>query len=253
MIDNTTAAIEKITGQLKTLNTFRKFLTLLLYGAYLVYRIIVGNGYLALNVTLLTLTGLYAAFFIYFISIDKSATNKKRYGVVKRVYRWSKLLLTGIGIGLNVSGFLTVAVEGLTLPNLLFAILMPAFFVLQLVFDVIFEYANYCFGLLKKGVEKDVEKVKETYQKPLKVVESVRTTMDGLKNVKEGMAGITSAILRKGKEKMADRRARKEEKKAKRAVEEEIVAPAVAAAEEPLVIDVEAHDALPPTEEGNQK
>lgn len=253
MIANTTAAIEKITGQLKTLNTFRKFMTLLLYSAYLIYRIIAGNGYLALNVTLLALTCLYAAFFVYFISVDKNSANKKTYGVVKRVYRWSKLLLTGIGIGLNVSGFLTVAGEGLTLPNLLFAILMPAFFVLQIVFDVLFEYANYCFGLLKKGVEKDIEKVKETYQKPLKVVENVRTTMDGLKNVKEGMAGITSAILQKSKEKMADRRAKREEKKAKKAIEEEIAAPAVAATEAPLVIDVEAHDALPPSEDENQK
>ena len=167
MIANTTAAIEKITGQLKTLNTFRKFMTLLLYSAYLIYRIVAGNGYFALNVTLLALTCLYAAFFVYYISVDRNATNKKTYGVVKRVYRWSKLLLTGIGVGLNVSGFLTVAGEGLTLPNLLFAIVMPAFLVLQIVFDVIFEYANYCFGILKKGVEKDIEKVKETYQKPL--------------------------------------------------------------------------------------
>ena len=89
MIANTTAAIEKITGQLKTLNTFRKFMTLLLYSAYLIYRIIAGNGYLALNVTLLALTCLYAAFFIYFISVDKNSANKKTYGVVKRVYRWS--------------------------------------------------------------------------------------------------------------------------------------------------------------------
>ena len=101
-------------------------------------------------------------------------------------------------------------------------------------------------------MEKDIEKVKETYQKPLKVVENVRTTMDGLKNVKEGMAGITSAILQKSKEKMADRRAKKEEKKAKKATEEE-AAPAVAATEAPLVIDVEAHDALPPSENEDQK
>ena len=124
MIANTTAAIEKITGQLKTLNTIRKFFTLLIYSAYLVYRIVAGNGYLALNITLLALTLGYAAFFIYYASIDKKTANKKTYHIVNRVYRWSKLLLTGIGVGLNVSGFLAVAGEGLTPLNLVFAVLI---------------------------------------------------------------------------------------------------------------------------------
>ena len=244
MIANTTAAIEKITGQLKTLNTIRKFFTLFLYSAYLVYRIVAGNGYLALNITLLALTLGYAAFFIYFSSIDKKTANKKTYRIINRVYRWSKLLLTGIGVGLNVSGFLAVAGEGLTPLNLVFAVLMPAFLVLQIIFDILFEYANYCFGLLKKGVEKDIENIKETYEKPIKMVENVRATVEGIKNVKESVAGFTSAFIQKSKDK---RDARKERKAEKRAEKKEPL-PEVAATEDPLVIDVEAHDELPPAQ-----
>ena len=237
MIENTLSSIEKITGQLKTLNTVRKFLTLLLYSAYLIYRIVSGSGYLALNIVLLTLTSLYAAFFIYCISVDKKTLDKKTVYIVKRIYRWSKLLFTGIGIGLNFSSFLIAAKQGLTIENLIFCVVMPAFFVFQVICDILFEYANYCFRLLKKGFMADVEKIKEKYEKPITVVKNVKSTLDGFKNVKEGMAGLASSFLKNRKKKKAEKRERANE------------APEVAATEEtPEVIEVEAKDVteLPP-------
>ena len=238
MIENTLSSIEKITGQLKTLNRIRKFLTLFLYSGYLVYRIVANTGYLALNVTLLSLTVLYATFYIYYVSAEKNSLDKETVKKLNGVYRWTKHILTGIGIGLNVSGFLAVADRGLTIQNLIFVVVMPAFFLLQIFFDILYEYANYCFKLIKKGFLADVENLKEKYEKPLHVVQSVRTTMGGMKNVKEGMAGLAASFLEKRRRKKAER------KKPTSPVE-------VAATDEaPEVIEVQPTDLLPPPEDG---
>ena len=235
MINNTISSIEKITGQLKTLNSIRKFFTLLLYSAYLIYRLISGTGYFVLNVVLLTLTSLYAAFYIYYVSTDKKTINKKTAYVIKRVYRWSKLLFTGIGIGLNFSSFLTAAKQGMTMENLIFCVIMPAFFVLQIVCDILFEYANYCFRLLKKGFAADVEGIKEKYEKPIEVVKNVKNTFDGLRNVKEGVTGLATSFFKK----------RKKDKNEKTAERQEAIE-AVATEETPEVIEVEAKDVTDP-------
>lgn len=239
MIENTLFSIEKITGQLKTLNTVRKFVTLILYSAYLVYRIVSGGGYLALNIALLAITCLYGAFFIYCLSVDKKTLNKKTVYVIKRAYRWSKLVFTGIGVGLNFSSFLAAAKEGMTIQNLVFCVIMPAFFVFQVICDIIFEYANYCFRLLKKGVMADVDKIKEKYEKPIEVVKNVKSTFDGIKNVKEGVVGLASSFIKNRKKKKEEKKKNTEEIKEIAASDEE---------ETPEVIEVEAKDVteLPP-------
>ncbi len=231
MINNTLSSIEKITGQLKTLNKVRKFLTLILYSGYLVYRIVANNGYFALNICLLAVTVLYGTFYVYYVSTDKNTMEKDSVRKVNRVYRWSKHVLTGIGVGLNVSGFLAVADQGLTVQNLVFAIIMPAFLVLQIVFDIIYEYALYCFKLLKKGFMADVDAAKEKYEKPIQMVQNVRATVGGIKNVKDGVVGIASSFFKKRK------------KKGEPEPEEQEPLPQIAAAEEPPeVIEVTSED-----------
>ncbi len=198
MIDNTLQSIETITGQLKGIDSFRKIITLLLYAAYLIYRIVVGGGYLALNIVLLVLTTAYACFFAFYLSTDKKAFSQKTVKVITDVYRWTKLVFAGIGVGLSVSGFLAVSGE-MSTQNLIFCILLPIFWVLQLVFDILFDYANYCFNLLKKGFSADIDNLKKTYEKPLQTVEGVRNTMEGFRTLKDGFSTVGQAIFKRKK------------------------------------------------------
>ncbi len=201
MIDNTVSSIKVITDQLKAINRIRQFLTMFLYSGYLIYRIVVNNGYLALNIVLLVLNLCYASFYIYYISTESGKKEKQRAKVVKKVYRLAKHFINAIGVGLTVSSFLTVSSQGITVQNLLFAIIMPVFVFFQFTCDILFEYIGHCIKMIQKGVVADVDQLKEKYEKPIQAVQGMRATMDGLKNVKNGVVDIASSIFKRRKKK----------------------------------------------------
>ena len=194
MIDNTLKSIELIVGQLRSINAVRKLLTMLVYLGYLVYRLATNAGYLALNIVLLTLTTFYAAFYVYYTAMDRKIQSEKTLHIVDRLCRWAKLVLCLVGAGLTVVGFLSINKE-ITIINLLFAILLPVFLVLQLVFDIIYEYSMYCLRLLKEGVTADINNLKETYHRPLQAVEGVRDAMQGWSAVRHGMGSMLRAVF----------------------------------------------------------
>ena len=194
MIDNTLKSIEQIASQLKSINAVRKLLTMLLYMGYLIYRLATGAGYLALNIVLLCLSTFYAAFYVYYTSLDRKILSEKSLHLVDSLCRWAKLVLCLVGAGLTVVGFLTVNQEINTI-NLIFAILLPVFLVLQLVFDLVYEYILYCLRLLKDGIGADIDNLKQTYQRPIQTVAGVRDTMQGWATMRHGMGTMLRAMF----------------------------------------------------------
>lgn len=82
---------------------------------------------------------------------------------------------------------------------------MPVFLVLQVVCDILFEYINYCFKLMKVAVNDDLESLKETYEKPIKAVQGIKDTVEGVTNIKDGISNMAKALfLRKSRNKKTD-------------------------------------------------
>lgn len=204
MFNRTLKSVETIIGQLKSIDNIRKLLTLLLYIAYLIYRLVANNGYFELNIVLICITVVYMMFFVCYLSFNRKILKPVTVKRINRIYRLTKIMLVAVGVGLNISSFLTISVA-ITPLNLMFAILMPVFLVLQVVCDILFEYITYCFKLMKVAVNEDLESLKETYEKPIKAVQGIKDTVEGVTNIKDGISNIAKALfLRKSRNKKTD-------------------------------------------------
>lgn len=196
MIDNTIHNLELIVSQLKGINNVRKLLTLILYLGYVVYRIAVGAGLLAVNIVLGVLTLFYACFYAYYLSLNRKVQAEKTLRVVDRLCRWARLVLCLVGGGVSVVGIITYAQDA-TMLNLLFAVVLPIFLILQVIFDVVYEYVCYCLRLLREGIEADITQIKETYARPIQAVEGVKDTIQGFQAVKSGVKNIVRSVFQR--------------------------------------------------------
>ncbi len=196
MIDNTTKAVDLIIGQLKTADKVRKLLTMLIYIAYVLYRLVSHGGYLALNLVLLAVTVAYMIFYVINMSFDGRLLNRKAVEYVNRFYRWTRFILAAVGTGLTVSGFLAVGAEYTTV-NLILAIVLPVFLVLQLILDLAIDYLTYCFNMLKTAATADIDNFKVQYERPISAVKGVKDAITGMSEFKSGVSGIAKAIFGK--------------------------------------------------------
>lgn len=155
MFDYTRAAFRKIVDDFKKIDFIRCVLTQSIYIAYLIYAICIGSGLLAVNIALLTLAVAYFLFFLYM----------KRYGVqklvkktVKKVYKWSKRLIKLFNLGVMIYG-LAVTANHFTALSLILAALMIVGWVLEILFEVVFNFFLKKAKLIMAGMETDYKQV----------------------------------------------------------------------------------------------
>ena len=59
--------------------------------------------------------------------------------------------------------------------------------------------------MMKVAVNEDLESLKETYEKPIKAVQGIKDTVEGVTNIKDGIANMAKALfLRKSRNKKTD-------------------------------------------------
>ena len=76
MLDYTKMAIKQTISDLKKTDYIRNVATQIIYIIYLIYTLIVGTGYLALNIVLLVISTSYFVFFLTMTSLGKTPEAK---------------------------------------------------------------------------------------------------------------------------------------------------------------------------------
>ena len=120
MFDYTEAAIRGTVRDIKKISAAFTVSSQILYIAYIIYALIVGGGFLAANIALLTFSVLYLGFYIF--TYDRKGA-KKIKKLTKRVYKWILIAVKAITLGSTVYGIyiatervevMTVVLAGLT-------------------------------------------------------------------------------------------------------------------------------------------
>lgn len=175
MLEYTKAAFSKIMNDLKRLLYVIELVSNFFTIVYLVYSIIVGNGYLWANIPLLVLT---AGFFIFFLVVtrgryDYDKNNRLRKKVKTFVKYGKRIIKTGT-LGISVYGFFLLGSKATPI-NALLTALMIIGWVLQIVFDIVVHVINSYVSLVTAGIETDIQNI----LKPVKSVGNFFKKMTG--------------------------------------------------------------------------
>lgn len=156
MLDYTKMAIKQTISDLKRTDYIRNVATQIIYIIYLVYTLIAGVGYLALNVILLVISTSYFVFFLTMTSLGKTPEGKTVKKTGTRVYVWCKRLIKLFTLGLTVYGICT-AVERVSALSVILAALMIVGWCLQIIFEVLIKILTNRVNFILEGLEADLD------------------------------------------------------------------------------------------------
>lgn len=156
MLDYTKMAIKQTISDLKRTDYIRNVATQIIYIIYLVYTLIVGTGYLALNIILLVISISYFVFFLTMTSLGKTPEGKTVKKAGTRVYVWCKRLIKLFTLGLTVYGICTAA-ERVSALSVILAALMIVGWCLQIIFEVLIKILTNRVNFILEGLEADLD------------------------------------------------------------------------------------------------
>lgn len=156
MLDYTKMAIKQTISDLKKTDYIRNVATQIIYIIYLIYTLIVGTGYLALNIVLLVISTSYFVFFLTMTSLGKTPEGKTVKKTGTTVYVWCKRLIKLFTLGLTVYGICT-AVEHVSALSVLLAALMIVGWCLQIIFEVLIKILTNRVNFILEGLEADLD------------------------------------------------------------------------------------------------
>ncbi len=171
MFDYTKAAFRKIVNDFKRIDLIRGILTQCVYIAYLIYAIGIGSGKLWLNIPLIILSSAYLIFYVYMRTRGVKKQLKKR---VKKAYKWSKRGIKLFDLGIMLYG-LSITANHFTTPSLILAALMIVGWVLEILFELIFQFFLKKAKLIMAGMEADYKNT----TKPVRAVGSFFKKLTG--------------------------------------------------------------------------
>ena len=156
MLDYTKMAIKQTISDLKKTDYIRNVATQIIYIIYLIYTLIVGTGYLALNIVLLVISTSYFVFFLTMTSLGKTPEGKTVKKTGTAVYVWCKRLIKLFTLGLTVYGICT-AVEHVSALSVILAALMIVGWCLQIIFEVLIKILTNRVNFILEGLEADLD------------------------------------------------------------------------------------------------
>ena len=208
MIDYTSCAVEKVKTDLK-----RAFLGLnislqLLYIAYLVYAIVASVGNLIANIVLAALSVVYMIFYIFFR--EKANTPERQRA--RRIYSWSKLLVTAFTAGIAVYG-LCVTATNVTVPAVILVSLMVVAWVLRFVLEAFICFFEFEANFILEGVKTDISNVTKPFRTVGNTVKRLVSGDDNEEPESESKPNVYRRILDK---KVEEKRTVRHEKNTER-------------------------------------
>lgn len=101
MLDYTKAALKKTVDDIKKILFIYTVLSLVLYIGYLIFASIFDIGVLPVNIILAIISAIYLCFYITVSVRNIKKSLSKR---IKRIYKWSKISITAITLGIVIYG-----------------------------------------------------------------------------------------------------------------------------------------------------
>ena len=136
----------KLKMTFKRISLFFSVLSILAMLAYPIFSILTKRGNLYINIAVLTVTSLYALFWLIF-------GNKKAYKI-DRIFKWSKLLLNAVSLGVNAYAIYVTATN-FNFISMFINFAMGTFFVFNVIFNILYDVVS--FKLNKFMIEKKDE------------------------------------------------------------------------------------------------
>lgn len=167
MLEYTTAALDKIVQDFKRVIFGTNVATRLIYISYLLYALAVSAGILWINVSLLSITALYLAFFV----VSQCKREKIPRGcreLVRRYSAWVTLAVKFLALVSTVYG-IYVATSHVSVVTVSLAAFSVMGFAIQIVLEIIRYIIVDRVELLKTGFQKDMEPI----TKPVRAIGNV--------------------------------------------------------------------------------
>ena len=152
MFKYTRTAIDIIITDIKKFATIFNYGSLIFTSAYFIYALVTKTGNFIANIILASLFVGYTIF--YFITRSMEMKTAKK--VVKRSYKWIKIVIKTFTLGAMIYGIYT-ATTNVTPISIILATLMIILYVLQILLELACEIVEDKKDLLVEAVAKDME------------------------------------------------------------------------------------------------
>lgn len=152
MFKYTRTAIDIIISDIKKFSTIFNYGSLIFTSAYFIYALVTKTGNFIANIILASLFVGYTIF--YFITRSMEMKTAKK--VVKRSYKWIKIVIKTFTLGAMIYGIYT-ATTNVTPISIILATLMIILYVLQILLELACEIVEDKKDLLVEAVAKDME------------------------------------------------------------------------------------------------
>lgn len=152
MFKYTRTAIDIIISDIKKFSTIFNYGSLIFTSAYFIYALVTKTGNFIANIILASLFVGYTIF--YFIT--KSMEMKTAKKVVKRSYKWIKIVIKTFTLGAMIYG-IYITTTNVTPISIILATLMIILYVLQILLELACEIVEDKKDLLVEAVAKDME------------------------------------------------------------------------------------------------
>ena len=152
MFKYTRTAIDIIISDIKKFSTIFNYGSLIFTSAYFIYALVTKTGNFIANIILASLFVGYTIF--YFITRSMEMKTAKK--VVKRSYKWIKIVIKTFTLGAMIYG-IYITTTNVTPISIILATLMIILYVLQILLELACEIVEDKKDLLVEAVAKDME------------------------------------------------------------------------------------------------
>lgn len=174
MFKYTREAIVVLKEDFKRYSKMFKIGSLIFTSVYFLWALISRSGRFAINIVLASLFVSYTIFEL----IIKATGNKSVKVVVKRTYKWLTLGVRAFTLGSMLYGIYT-ATTNVSAMSTIIATLMIILWVFQILLEIVVELIENKIDLFDKALRQDVDDIKNSILKPVKVVSDTFKKLTG--------------------------------------------------------------------------
>lgn len=161
MFNKTKESFIAMVDNVKKIYRCFRYMLILFTAIYFVYALLSKTGIFAIN---LVLAMLFVGYSIFEIITFRKKITKETKKIVKKSYKWTKLLLKALSLGIMIYGVYTATSkpELLTIVILAFTILL---WITQIIFEIILSILQKQINRMVSSIKDDIHNVKENFNK----------------------------------------------------------------------------------------
>jgi len=138
-----------------------RYMLILFTAIYFVYALLSKTGIFAIN---LVLAILFVGYSIFEIITFKKRVTKETKNLVKKSYKWTKLFLKAISLGIMIYGVYTATTKPALL-TIVIITLTTLLWITQIIFEIILSILQKQTNRMVSSIKDDIHNVKENFNK----------------------------------------------------------------------------------------